>query len=53
MRKNRYAILAMGTIVFLMLGFMYMWSNFQGAIKADVLQIGIDMIYTPNEKEDA
>lgn len=36
MRKNRYAILAMGTIVFLMLGFMYMWSNFQGAIKADL-----------------
>lgn len=36
MRKNRYAILAMGTIVFLMLGFMYMWSNFHGAIKADL-----------------
>ena len=26
----------MGTIVFLMLGFMYMWSNFQGAIKTDL-----------------
>ena len=36
MRKNRYAILGMGTLVFLMLGFLYMWSNFQGAIKADL-----------------
>ena len=36
MRKNRYAILVMGTIVFLMLGFMYMWSNFQADIKADL-----------------